>query len=100
MQEAMSLEYWLLLTAQGKADSGVPSVEEAAAFYPIDWEIEHMQENRRRMIVGSQETVKAGLEYMAAEYGTDDLMIITNLHNQNARLNSYKLLAEAFQLTN
>jgi alkanesulfonate monooxygenase SsuD/methylene tetrahydromethanopterin reductase-like flavin-dependent oxidoreductase (luciferase family) len=88
----------LLLIAQGKADEGVPSVEEAAVFEPIDWEMEQMRDNRRRMIVGSPETVKAGLEYMAEEYGTDELMIITNIHNQAARLNSYKLLAEVFSL--
>jgi luciferase family oxidoreductase group 1 len=98
MKEAMSLEYWLLLIAQGKADEGVPSVEEATVFEPIDWEMEQMRDNRRRMIVGSPETVKAGLEYMAEEYGTDELMIITNLHNQAARLNSYRLLAEVFRL--
>lgn len=98
MQEAKSLEYWLLLIAQGKADEGVPSVEDAARFYPMDWEVEHMQENRQRMIVGSPETCKDGLEYMAQEYGTDELMIITNLHNQAARLKSYQLLAEVFDL--
>lgn len=96
---ASSLEYWLIKLAQGMGGiEGIPSVEEACAFNPIDWEIEEWNANRGKMIVGSPETVKAGLEYMANEYGTDEIMILTNLHDQEARLNSYRLIAEAFDL--
>lgn len=97
---ASSLEYWLIKLAQGTGGKeGIPSVEDARDFIPTDWEIKEWNANRRKMIVGSPATVKAGIEYMAHEYGTDEIMILTNLHDQEARLNSYRLIAEAFELT-
>ncbi len=94
-KEALSLEYWLIQLANGTSD-GIPSVEEAKGF-SWSWEQEAWNQNRRKMIVGSPETVKAGIEYMAEDYGTDEIMILTNVHNFEARKTSYRLLMEAFQ---
>ncbi len=33
---------------------------------------------------------------MAEDYGTDEIMILTNVHNFEARKTSYRLLMEAF----
>ena len=51
---------------------------------------------RRRMVVGSPETVKRGLEAVAAEYGADEIMIVTITYDHEARKRSYELLAKAF----
>ena len=52
----------------------------------------------RRLIVGSPATVRAGLEAVAAEYGADEVMIVTITHDHAARRRSYELIAEAFDL--
>jgi luciferase family oxidoreductase group 1 len=52
----------------------------------------------RRGIIGSPETVRAGLEALAAEYGADELMVVTITHDHAARRRSYELIASAFGL--
>ena len=52
----------------------------------------------RRVVVGSPDTVRPALEQIAADYGADELMIHTLMHNHAARRRSYELLAEAFGL--
>jgi luciferase family oxidoreductase group 1 len=50
----------------------------------------------RRAIVGSPAIVRAGLEALAAEYGADEVMIVTITYDHEARRRSYELVAEAF----
>jgi luciferase family oxidoreductase group 1 len=45
-------------------------------------------------IVGSRETVREGLERLVARTGADELMIVSNLHDHEARVRSYEWLAE------
>jgi luciferase family oxidoreductase group 1 len=52
----------------------------------------------RRRIVGSQETVRQGIEAVAAEYGADEVIVVTITHDHGARRRSYELIAEAFEL--
>ena len=53
----------------------------------------------RRRIVGSPETVRAGIEAVAAEYGADEVILVTITHDHAARRRSYELIAEAFGLS-
>jgi luciferase family oxidoreductase group 1 len=53
----------------------------------------------RRTVVGSPETVRAGLEAAAHEYGTDEVIVVTITHDHEARRRSYELIADAFALT-
>jgi luciferase family oxidoreductase group 1 len=52
----------------------------------------------RRVVVGSPDAVRPALEQIAADYGADEVMILTLTHNHAARRRSYELLAEAFGL--
>ena len=52
----------------------------------------------RRVVVGSPDTVRPALEQIVADYGADELMIHTLMHNHAARRRSYELIAEAFGL--
>jgi luciferase family oxidoreductase group 1 len=52
----------------------------------------------RRGIIGSPDSVKAGLEDLAQAYGADELMVVTITHDHGARRRSYELIAEAFGL--
>jgi luciferase family oxidoreductase group 1 len=73
----------------------VPTIETATRFLegsagglPI--------ERRRRMTVGTNDTVREGLTAIAGEYGAEELMIVTITHSHEARRHSYELIAEAF----
>ena len=53
----------------------------------------------RRRIVGSPDTVRAGIESVAAEYRADEVIVVTITHDHGARRRSYELIADAFGLT-
>jgi luciferase family oxidoreductase group 1 len=55
-------------------------------------------QGRRRRIVGSPETVKQGLEALAAEYQAQELILLTITYDHQARRRSYELIADAFGL--
>ena len=50
------------------------------------------------MVLGSPATVRAGLETVAAEYGAEEVIVVTVTHSPEARERSYELIAEAFGL--
>ena len=52
----------------------------------------------RRGVVGSPETVKAGLEEVAQRYGAEELIVVTITYDHGARRRSYELIAAAFGL--
>jgi luciferase family oxidoreductase group 1 len=49
----------------------------------------------RRGIIGSPAVVRAGVESLAAEYGADEVIVVTITHDHGARRRSYELLADA-----
>ena len=52
----------------------------------------------RRGIIGSPETVRAGVQKLAADYGAEEVIVVTITHDHGARRRSYELLAEAMDL--
>jgi luciferase family oxidoreductase group 1 len=52
----------------------------------------------RRGIIGSPQSVLAGLEEVRAQYGADEVIAVTITHDHDARRRSYELLAEAAAL--
>ena len=48
-----------------------------------------------RSIVGSPETVRAGIEALVAETGADELIVVSDVYEHRARLRSFELIAEA-----
>jgi luciferase family oxidoreductase group 1 len=86
-----------LLRTTGKTIP-VPTVETATRFLeepagslPIA--------RRRRMTIGTKQTVRDGLEAIAGDYGADEIMIVTITHSHEARKHSYELIAKAFDET-
>ncbi len=51
---------------------------------------------RRRTIVGTPETVRAGIERVADDYGAEEVIVVTITYDHGARRRSYELIAEAF----
>jgi luciferase family oxidoreductase group 1 len=72
----------------------VPTPEEAIRFLETD--IAGPTARSRRLVLGTAETVRAGLEAIAEEYGAAEVMVLNILHDHAARRRSYTLLAEAF----
>ncbi len=48
-----------------------------------------------RSVVGSRDTVRAGLQAFIAETGVEELMIVSDIYDHQARLRSVELIAEA-----
>jgi luciferase family oxidoreductase group 1 len=48
-----------------------------------------------RSVVGSLETVRAGLEALVAETGADELIVVSDVYDHPTRLRSFALIAEA-----
>jgi alkanesulfonate monooxygenase SsuD/methylene tetrahydromethanopterin reductase-like flavin-dependent oxidoreductase (luciferase family) len=70
---------------------------------PVDKALRYLEtrspgKSDRRAVIGSPEQVRAGLEEVAAEYGADELLVLTITHEHAARRRSYELIAEAFGL--
>jgi luciferase family oxidoreductase group 1 len=74
----------------------VPPVEQALAFLAQEGASEAAA--GRRVVVGTPDVVRAGLDTVAAEYDADELMIVTITHDHGARRRSYELIAAAFGL--
>ncbi|HEY2994663.1 MAG TPA: LLM class flavin-dependent oxidoreductase [Methylomirabilota bacterium] len=79
--------------------SRYPTVAEAEAYQysPREWAI--VEHARRRRIAGTPEQCRAGLEALAAEYGVDEVVVVTITESWETRRRSYELLAGAFGLT-
>jgi luciferase family oxidoreductase group 1 len=52
----------------------------------------------RRAIVGTPEAVKEGLESLAADYGAEEVIVLTIAYDHQARRRSYELIAGEFGL--
>jgi luciferase family oxidoreductase group 1 len=76
----------------------VPPPEKALAFLAEQRRGALEPGGGRRMVLGDPPTVRAGLERIAADYGAQELIVVTITHDHAARRRSYELLAEAFEL--
>ena len=47
-----------------------------------------------RSIIGSPDTVRAGIEALVAETGADELIIVSDVYDHATRLRSLELIAE------
>jgi luciferase family oxidoreductase group 1 len=74
----------------------IPPVEGALRFLEEQPPSDDPFKTQRRAIVGSPETVRAGIEAAAKEYEADEVMIVTITYEHEARKKSYALIADAF----
>lgn len=74
----------------------VPPIEKAQRFFEEQQVLPAAAPPGRRAIVGSPSTVRAGIETLAAEYGAQEVMLVTITFDHQARLRSYELVARAF----
>ena len=76
----------------------LPSPEEAAAYPFTPEERAIVDEAQSTHLIGSPETVQAGLEALAARTGADEIMLSTRAHSAEARLRSLTLVAQSWGL--
>ncbi|MBP0596925.1 LLM class flavin-dependent oxidoreductase [Herbaspirillum sp. LeCh32-8] len=82
----------------GRRLDKIPSVDTALRFFeqhqlPID-----SLPPGRRAIVGSPHRVREEIEAVAAAYGASEVMAVSIIYDHQARMRSYELLAQAFEL--
>ena len=96
---AMSRHLMWLRRRQGQpVAGGVPSMEEALSTQYTQPELDYIQYQQSLAVEGDPERVRDGLLALAAEYEVDEVMVVTITADYAARLRSYELLAQAFQL--
>ncbi|RAT02403.1 hypothetical protein A6E25_12615 [Bacillus cereus] len=95
---ASSLDLSILLLEQGKRTTGTPSIETAQNYSYSAYDLFRIKENRQRMIVGDPSSVKEQIVNLSKAYNTGEFMIVTITHRFEDKLNSYRLLANAFHL--
>ena len=92
MSIALSLDLTWLRIGQGKGGP-LPSVEEARAHDWTEAEALHQRRmNRSRHVVGGPSTVQGGIASRAAEAGVHEVMVLSMIHDHDARKRSYELL--------
>jgi alkanesulfonate monooxygenase SsuD/methylene tetrahydromethanopterin reductase-like flavin-dependent oxidoreductase (luciferase family) len=76
----------------------VPSPQKAAQFLAegVGWP--GSSPMQRRIIAGTPEVVKDGIEALAEEYEADEVLIVNIVYDHSARKRSYQLVADAFGL--
>lgn len=83
----------------GRGEHGpLPSPEEAEAYDYSPQERAVVEKNRAMQIVGTPEAVRADIEARVEESGADEVMVTSLVHDHAARLRSYQLLAEVFEM--
>jgi luciferase family oxidoreductase group 1 len=76
----------------------IPPPEKAVRFLESEGQALATAPPGRRAVVGSPQTVAAGLHDVAEEYGADEMIVVAITHDHGARRRSYELIAEAFDL--
>ena len=95
---AQSRDLFIVRLYTGRS-SRYPSVAEAEAYEFSPRERMIVEHARRRRIAGTPAQCRERLQALAAEYGTDEVVIVTITESWPTRLRSYTLLAGAFGLT-
>jgi luciferase family oxidoreductase group 1 len=99
LRQSASSRMMMALLHQGKLIA-VPSVETALQFLQKNGLPPDTLPIGRRFVTGSPETVRSRLEDVAREYGNvDELLLVNIMHSHTARMDSYRLSADALGLT-
>ncbi len=90
---------WVLSIRSGRGAIPFPTLQEADAVSWTDEERAAVQDRVDTQFVGSPTTVVERLETLQRVTGADELLVTTITHDHADRVNSYRLLAEAWSKT-
>lgn len=91
---AMSIDLRRLNMDYG-VNAPVPNHEEAAGYPYTEADRRRIASQRRRLVLGTPDTVRTRLLELRDAYAADELMVITITGDYDSRLRSYELLADA-----
>jgi luciferase family oxidoreductase group 1 len=72
----------------------LPPVDSMEPLWQDDMERAAVESRLREAIVGSNATVKAGLEKLVSDTGADEIIVVTDTYEPADRLQSYQRVAE------
>jgi luciferase family oxidoreductase group 1 len=94
---AKSRNLWILRLYRGETGPyPTPEQAESAVYSERDRAI--LEYNRGRTIAGAPEQVRERLDELGRGYGIDEFVVVTICHDFAARLRSYELLAQVFEI--
>jgi luciferase family oxidoreductase group 1 len=76
----------------------LPSVQTAQEYPYREMDLFHIQQIRQRRIIGTPAQVKEKLIQMGDDYKVGEILINTPIHDEKARIRSYELIADAFDM--
>src|SRR5450432_3211561 len=76
----------------------LPPVDSMEGLWQDDRELAAVEGRLREAIVGSDATVKAGLEKLAGETGADEVIVVTDTYEHEDRLQSYRRVADVARM--
>jgi luciferase family oxidoreductase group 1 len=79
---------------RGKRGLSQPPIDDIETYWSPTEKVQAMH-MLARSIVGSPDTVRAGLAALVAETGADELMVVSDIYDHGARLHSFELIAAA-----
>lgn len=97
-QLAKSNELFFLKLLSGQELSYLPSVKTATEYPYSAAEHQIIEQMRSRRFIGTPLQVKEGLKRYADRMHLDELMIVSHIHDFDKRIQSYRYVAEAFDL--
>jgi luciferase family oxidoreductase group 1 len=95
---AMSSNLFYLKLEQGRLLDTFPSVQTALDYRYTPYDLENIAAKNHRRVIGTPEQVKEKLLAMSKQYGIDEIMVVSPIHNFADRARSFRLLAETFQI--
>jgi len=74
----------------------LPSVSTAVNYPYTEMDLQHIKQIRQRRVIGTPSQVKEQLLQMSKDYHVGEILLNSPIHDEKARIQSYKLIAEAF----
>ena len=97
MRLSASVRMMLLMLFRGRPVP-MPPVDRALTFLATEGMPMDLLPVGRRFILGSPSKVREGIEAVAREYSAEEVLIVTNTFDHQARRKSYELIAREFGL--
>lgn len=94
MRLSLSQRMALLMLFRGRSIP-IPPVHRAEEFLRGEGVPAELLPVGRRLITGSPGTVRAAISRLVEEYTADEVLVVTNTHDHQARLQSFRLIAQA-----
>lgn len=91
---ATSLQVWRERGLRGPIPPVIPATDEPRSANPLA-----LRQPDKPMVVGTPDQVREQVDALLDAYQAEEAVVVTICHNHDARVRSYELLADAFELS-